>query len=134
MVTIADEEKTNIPLVANINAWWFLQDSAPTHTASPTQKMLKRKVPNFFHKDDWPGCSPDLNWIENLWAIMKESIYIDPLPTNRAALVQRIQYVWSTLDPNLLKTLARSMPSRLRQCITRSGGRARNKPDHIVGK
>ena len=54
----------------------------------------------------WPGNSPDLNPIENLWAILKDSIYVEPIPTTIDALKIRLDKTWNSLSINLLEKLS----------------------------
>lgn len=50
----------------------FMQDSAPAHIAkSVTQWLSDCEVPYF---RDWPGNSPDISPIENLWSHMKKQL------------------------------------------------------------
>lgn len=88
----------------------FMQDGAPSHMANLTQELCAQVFPAFWKKDFWPGNSPDINPVENLWSIMESKVYCPPLATNKDTLVKKIRDAWEYLNlwrhtilPNLLE-------------------------------
>ena len=100
-----------------------MQDGASPHRAKETISKLNRRVPDFIKPQDWPPYSPDLNWIENLWAQMDEWVYVEPIPKTRRTMQERLKSVWSSISRDTLRTLARSMPRRLQECLDNDGGK-----------
>jgi hypothetical protein len=75
----------------------------------------------------WPPNSPDLNPIENIWDWMKNwiELHYDIQSLNLVHLRTAIYAAWRAVPEELLETLARSMPGRLRQVIESGGDRTR---------
>jgi len=70
----------------------FQQDNAPCHTAHICTAWFRR---NGVEVLDWPGNSPDLNPIENLWSRLK-TLVARRRPTNRRQLIESILDSWTT--------------------------------------
>lgn len=112
-------------LLANEDAI-FQYDNAPTHTAYIVQELLRELGVNVM---DWPPYSPDLNPIENLWALLKADIlrlrpWLREMPNNQetwAELVDTAQYAWENLTVHHFVNLAETMPHRVEEVIKYEG-------------
>ena len=90
---------------------YFQHDGAPSHTAKSVQKWLAdNHIPVI---GPWPGSSPDLNPIENLWIQIKRKVAAHS-PTSAEHLQEVVKSVWiKETSLESCKNLARSMPSRI---------------------
>ena len=95
----------------------FQQDNARCHTA----KICMAWLQDNFQVLDWPGNSPDLNPIENLWVNIKRKIS-ERKPQNLDELKENIKTVWTCdVTPELCKNLVYSMPNRIKNVILNKG-------------
>ena len=115
--------KDDIPLIFDKDCIW-MQDGAPAHSAHKTLAELDKSdcIEAYFGgKNSWPANSPDLNPIENCWAIMKQKLS-GKTYTSPDLLFEEIQEIWNSLPGRHLKRLCGSMPKRVKLCIAAQGG------------
>lgn len=96
----------------------FQQDSAPCHTARITKKFL---ADNGIEVLTWPGNSPDLNPIENVWSVLKEKISGRSNMTVESVQKAVKDYWEQHMDIAYLKSLSDSMPKRIRLILRANG-------------
>lgn len=105
----------------------FMHDNAPVHTAAIIQTILAELGVEVMI---WPPYSPDLNPIENLWALMKSIIYerypeLEKAPNNRDTsleqLVKAAKEAWHAIDDRILKHLCESMPHQVQAVLIADG-------------
>ena len=108
-------------MLENMSQAIFMQDGAPPHTAKLTQVWCSANLPRYWAKADWPGNSPGLNPIENLWAILGEKLSKLPEVCTLNALVDNLKNEWARVEPTILQNLINDMPNRISEVINRSG-------------
>jgi len=68
----------------------FMHDGAPCHRASAIKTYLETEKISVL---DWPGNSPDMNPIENVWKVMKDQLALQEV-TTKAEMIAKIKYLW----------------------------------------
>lgn len=104
----------------------FMHDNAPVHTTGAVQATLDELGVEVMI---WPPHSPDLNPIENLWALMKQKIYqlypeLEHAPNKTASkelLIKAAKEAWNSLEDRILVRLSETMPNRVRAVIEADG-------------
>ncbi|XP_068201755.1 uncharacterized protein [Palaemon carinicauda] len=94
------------------------QDGAPCHTAKIIKQWLGDCEVEYIK--DWPGNSPDLSPIENLWAIIKAMLRNKDTSTV-PKLEEALKECWAALDPQICRNLIDSIPKRVSEVIKRKG-------------
>jgi len=104
------------------NQDWILQeDNDPKHTSKMAAKWRRE---NGINRMVWPAQSPDLNPIENVWAVMKLNVRKEK-PTTVKALVRAIRREWEGLSEEYAQALISSMSRRVKGVIEANG-------DHLM--
>ena len=99
--------------------WICQQDGARCHTSRSTRDWLSEQ--GLETLDPWPANSPDLNIIENVWALLKERVYRRGFRTQQG-LLRVVKDEWEKIELDEIRKLVLSMPNRLQQVLDRNGG------------
>ena len=86
----------------------FQQDNAPVHKS--------KIIVNFFQEDELevlecPAYSPDLNPIENLWAILKQRLRKQTVFWEN--LEEKVYEIWNEIDADVVRNLYENYRNRL---------------------
>ena len=100
----------------------FQHYNAPAYFTKATEHFLASLWISGKRLMVWPPCSPDLNPIENLWAILKRDIYKDWKQfTSKEDLCRSIQVSANNLSRFEIKKLTESPDKRIVKVIQRNG-------------
>jgi hypothetical protein len=103
------------------NRWVWQQDGAPAHRAKSTQSFLARQP---FSIMVWPPHSPDLSWIESIWAWMETQLN-KRKDLTRHNFQQIVNETWEAIPHKVLDAQFGSIHNRLTECIQNKGGLTR---------
>lgn len=89
----------------------FMHDGAPCHKGKIVTKFLESKR---IQTLPWPGNSPDMNPIENLWSVLKKEMKKETI-TNKKQLIESLINVWHRNESiqTSCRKLIHSMPQRI---------------------
>lgn len=98
----------------------FQQDQAPAHRAATTLRFFAQQRVELL---PWPGNSPDMNIMENLWAQVATRVNKHhTLPRNENELFTRVQQAWQEVSLQSVQKLFSSIPKRIKELIKAKGG------------
>ena len=95
-----------------------MQDGAKCHTAAATTKYLRGKGVNFIEK--WPPRSPQLNPIENMWALVARAVS-DRGPVDVDELAAFVKEEFFKIPERKVDDLVLAWKGRLKRCYAADG-------------
>lgn len=116
-----------IPLIQGcpwpIHMLELIEDGVKCHDSAYSRTFKKAKSIN---KLPWPPYSPDMNLIENVWALLKFKLRkqwrdVDKRPHSKVELIVAAQLAWGELDWNRIYSWFELMPRRISSLIQRKG-------------
>jgi hypothetical protein len=103
------------------DSWLSQQDIARPHVDSGTKAYLEGRMRD--RVLTWPAASPDLSWMENVWAWMEREVRKRQNEMNTAAQLRAVlEEVRQSIPSSHLVNYVKSMRGRLKRCIDNEGG------------
>ena len=97
----------------------FQHDNDPKHKAKKVQTWLGNQP---FQVLDWPIQSPDLNPIENMWALLKRRLNEKPPSKGVNELWERVSHIWyNEISKEECLKVIHSMPDRVAAVLKAKG-------------
>ena len=100
----------------------LMHDNARPHTAMRTRDFLQRNGVDVLQ---WPACSPDMNPIEHIWALLGQNARANHQINNVRDLTAALIHEWNAIPNDVIRRYVRSMRSRVLTLHHRRGGHNR---------
>jgi len=105
-------------VVPSIRGRTFMQDGAKAHTANRTLRYLHEKGVNVIQ--NWPSHSPDLNPIEEMWALLNQRV-AERHPKSQEELERLTVEVWNAITMAEVNAYVNSFWSKINRMMDRCG-------------
>ena len=105
--------------------WLLVQDNVSTHTSVYTRAHLLENFPDLAYVRI-PPKSPDMNIIENVWAMLEHRVTRWKLeygqPQNQQEYFETVDFIWNEMKgSDIVQTLVESIPGRVQAIIDAEG-------------
>ena len=100
-----------------------MHDNASAHKAKIIKKFLNN---HYIPMLNWPACSPDLNFIENIWNLLKNQLQAhNPHLQQIDEIKQAVVEEWNAIPLEKIQKYVDSMPGQIQEVISKAGGHTR---------